>query len=145
MYGNTCLLNTLVKYASAPAGAGEYHMQCSVYTHGATFYTVYSLQYTPSPFMVEEIHRNRNFETSLCSQLYNTSSSLICQDFSVKLSYDFVSDKIRIFPPACLHCTPIVIIIIRPPRPGPPPCPPRSASCCCCGDSGGSGRSRHPA
>ena len=46
LYGNTCLLNTLVKYASALAGAGEYHMQCSVYTHGATFYT----EYTVHPF-----------------------------------------------------------------------------------------------
>ena len=118
---------------------------CNVQFTLMGLHSTQNIQYTPFPFMLEEIHRNRNFETSLCSQLYNTSSSLICQDFSVKLSYDFVSDKIRIFPPACLHCTPIIIIIIRPPRPGPPPCPPRSASCCCCGDSGGSGRSRHPA
>ena len=116
-----------------------------------TLMGLHSTEYTVHPFLVEEMYckisRNRNFKASLFSQLYNTSSSsLICQDFHLKLSYDLYVTKSE-YPPLHVYTAhPVIIItIIRPPRPARPPCPPRSASCCCCGDSGWSGQSRHPA
>ena len=59
-----------------------------------TFMGLHSTEFTLHPFLVEEMYRkisrSRNFKESLFSQLYNTntSSSLICQDFRLKLSYD---------------------------------------------------------